>query len=458
MANTYYGQDAVPVPFTGPQGWLLAMNYPNPHHYNLAKLLEISSTMRPELVEQAVKHLLIHHDALRVRFAYDRAVWQQYIFEPDDTVPFTYLDLSTQPQTEQKKIIEAAAQQFQHSLNLFRGPVLQVILFDLGATKSCRLLIIVHHIVADNISFHIIVDDLITAYMQLCRGEAVHLRKTSSFKRYADLIAFYIQSEAFKQEADYWFKMPWEKVAPLPVDYPERKKVNTGDSTCYVNASLSVEETHALLSIIPRVYRASSIDTLLTSLVQAFAQWTGIFALQVSIVFNGRMFLGSFFEGINLLKTVGFLSYGTELLVLEIQKHQSLEQQLRSVQQQLRSMPHNGASCQWLRYLSRDEELAQKRQMLPTHEVVFNYHGLLKQSLFASSQFQTAPETIGMSRNPQNPRGALLVCEAEIVEGRLTVMWAYSQNIHRTETIENLAQMYIEHLRLFIKNATVLRP
>lgn len=453
MVNEHHRQDIVSVPLIGPQGWLLATNYPNPHYYNIARLLEMPSTTKPELVEQAVEHLLIHHDALRTRFAYDRAIWQQYILASDKMLPFTYLDLSAQSQAEQQKTIEATAEQSQRSLNLFHGPVLQVVLFNLGRSKSCRLLLIIHHIIADDISFQIIINDLLTVYTQLDRGEAVQLTKTSSFKEYADLVAAYLQSEIFRQEADYWFKMPWAKVIPLPVDYPEGKNVNTVASIRYVSASLSIEETQALLHIIPRTYKVPYMDVLLTCLVQTFTGWTGVPALQVSIVFNGRVIPGPFFEKINLLRTVGFLSYGTELLILEIQKNQSTEQQLRSVQQQLLCMPHRGASCQWLRYLSNDVEFVQKRQMLPKHEVVFIYHGRSGQSSSPSSPFQPAPEKIGRGQDPQNPRGGLLVCRAEVRGGRFVAAWEYSQNIHRTETIEMLAQGYIEHLRFFIKNA-----
>ena len=454
MVYSYSKREALPVPLIGPQGWLLATMTANPHQYNTSILLETPPDVKPEFLEESVKQLIFHHEALCMRFAYEGATWQQYMLAPHDICPpFTYLDLSTQSHTEQIQTIEVLAEQFQRSLHLSNGPTLHIVLFGLGPSKPDRLLMIIHHIIADEISLPILVNDLLTAYMQLCRGEAVQLEKTGSFKEYADLVAWYLRSETFQQEADYWLQMPWAKVTPLPVDYPEGKKINTIGSTCFASASLTSEETQTFLHFIPKLYRAPYTDVLLTCLVQSFAAWTKNHVLQVSIVYNGRMIPGPFFDKINLLKTVGFLGYGTELLILEIQKNQSLEQQLRSVQQQLHSMPHRGASCQWLRYLSEDEALIQKRQMLPDHEVVFNYHGQIARALFPSSPFQRAYEQIGTGRDPQNPRGALLICQAAIREGQFVATWVYSRHIHRTETIENLAQAYIEHLRLFIKNA-----
>jgi len=56
------------LPFTPIQHWFFAKNLPEPHHWNQAFLLEVPPNLNPDLLQQALQQLLLHHDALRLRF------------------------------------------------------------------------------------------------------------------------------------------------------------------------------------------------------------------------------------------------------------------------------------------------------------------------------------------------------------------------------------------------------
>jgi len=47
-----------------------------------------------------------------------------------------------------------------------------VALFNLGVDKTSRLLLVIHHLVVDGVSWRILVEDLQATYQQLERGEA----------------------------------------------------------------------------------------------------------------------------------------------------------------------------------------------------------------------------------------------------------------------------------------------
>jgi amino acid adenylation domain-containing protein/non-ribosomal peptide synthase protein (TIGR01720 family) len=65
------------LPLTPIQHWFFEQKRLHPHHWNQAVLLEVRQAIVPALLEQAVHHLLKHHDALRLRFTLTESGWQQ---------------------------------------------------------------------------------------------------------------------------------------------------------------------------------------------------------------------------------------------------------------------------------------------------------------------------------------------------------------------------------------------
>jgi len=65
--------------------------------------------------------------------------------------------------------LEATAAELQASLNLAEGPLLRVALLDLGDQPN-RLLLVIHHLAVDGVSWRILLEDLQQAYQQLSQG------------------------------------------------------------------------------------------------------------------------------------------------------------------------------------------------------------------------------------------------------------------------------------------------
>jgi aryl carrier-like protein len=77
-----------PVPLTPIQRWWSAQELASPHHYNQAFLLELRERVEPPALEQAIGHLLEHHDALRLRLRRSQGGWEQTIAPPGGAIPF----------------------------------------------------------------------------------------------------------------------------------------------------------------------------------------------------------------------------------------------------------------------------------------------------------------------------------------------------------------------------------
>ncbi|MFM7372131.1 MAG: condensation domain-containing protein, partial [Sphaerospermopsis kisseleviana] len=83
------------APLTPIQHWFFAQNKPEVHHYNQSVLLQIPNHLQSKLIEIALKKLLAHHDALRLRFRSFGSEYQQINQGLDEEVPFTVVDLSS---------------------------------------------------------------------------------------------------------------------------------------------------------------------------------------------------------------------------------------------------------------------------------------------------------------------------------------------------------------------------
>ena len=129
----------------------------------MSVLVEVSSQLKPELLEQALQQLIVHHDALRLRFTRDQDIWQQINADASSSINLSVVDCSQLPEDQQPKAIEDTAEQLQTSLNLADGAIASAAFFNLGQDQPGRLLLVVHHLAIDGVSWRILLEDLATA-------------------------------------------------------------------------------------------------------------------------------------------------------------------------------------------------------------------------------------------------------------------------------------------------------
>jgi amino acid adenylation domain-containing protein/non-ribosomal peptide synthase protein (TIGR01720 family) len=434
-----------PVPCTPIQRWFFQQDIPDPHHWNQAMLLEVRQTLDVSTMEKAVQHLLVHHDMLRARFRREADGWQQDIVEPGAPSLCVQIDLLALLGEQYGVEIAEVAAQLQASLNLESGPLIRVALFDRGSHESAHLLIVIHHLVVDSVSWRILLEDLQMVYQQLSAGKMIQLPpKTTSFKHWAERLTAYAQSAELREELTYWLSAPRAPVGRLPVDYPGG--ANTVASIRTVSVSLSTKETDALLQEVPQAYQAQINDAMLTALVQAFARWTGEQTLLIDLEGHGRE---EVVEGVDLSRTVGWF---TTLFPVRLQLHPAATpaHALKTVKEQLRRTPKRGIGYGVLRYLSQDTEVTEKLRASPQAEVCFNYLGQVDQVVSGSGFFRLAQAAIGPYRSPRGSRHYLLEVNGRLADGQLQFDWTYSEHIHRRDSIERVAQHFIEALRILI--------
>nr|MBA2525657.1 non-ribosomal peptide synthetase [Pyrinomonadaceae bacterium] len=433
------------VPLTPIQGWFFEQGLPEPQHFNQAVLLEVGPELKPVWVQQVVGQLLGQHDALRLRFTQEGEQWRQVNAGLEEVVPFGVVDLSGLAEGRQRPALEAVAAAQQVSLSLSSGPLVRVVWFQLGPQRPGRLLLVIHHLAVDGVSWRVLLEDFQRAYEQLSRGEVIELPpKTTAFKEWAGRLGAYGQSAAVREELDYW-RGVCQAVAPLPRDYPADPAANTVASAAHVSVALSEERTQALLQEVPPVYHTQINDVLLTALVQSLAPWTGQRTLLLDLEGHGREEL---FEEVDLSRTVGWF---TTLFPVPLElETQAPGETLKSVKEQLRAIPHGGIGYGVLRYLHPDPAVRAALRGLPQAEVSFNYLGQLDAMLSEGSLFRSAPESSGLPHSPRGQRPHLLDINGFVAGGRLQLQWTYSTRVHRRATVEHLAQGFLEALEALI--------
>jgi non-ribosomal peptide synthase protein (TIGR01720 family) len=435
-----------PLPLTPIQHWFFEKNLPDPQHFNQALLLEVRLALEPSLLEQSVHQLLSHHDALRLRFVESDAGRRQFNAGTEPSSLFSHLDLSGLDEAAQGPAIEEAAAEAQTSLNLSEGPLMRVLLLNLGERRSARLLIVVHHLAIDNVSWRILLEDLQTAYEQLSRGEAVELgAKTTSYKQWAERLAEYAQSAELTEEAAYWLDERRARAGRLPLDYPEG--ANTEGSVAVVSAALDAYETQSLLLEVPAAYHTQINDVLLTALALGFAAWTGARSLLVDLEGHGRETL---FDDVDLSRTVGWFTTIFPVFLELDEETGDPGRCLKAIKEELRAVPHRGMRYGLLRYLTNDSATKERLRALPAAEISFLYWGQMDQSLSTVSLFGAAPESSGNAISPRATRAHLLDIAGKVSGGQLKLDLFYSENVHRRSTVERLAEAFVAALRSLI--------
>ncbi|MFC5220513.1 non-ribosomal peptide synthetase [Streptomyces coerulescens] len=266
-----------------------------------------------------------------------------------------------------------------------------------------QLVVAVHHVVMDGVSWRVLMEDLATAWRQCASGASVELPAVgTSFRRWTQLL----ELAAFHANGDYYWR-------PLPgADRPlGRRALSEGDTVARERlrtVSVGPEATAALLGQIPAKFYASVNDVLLTALAVALARWRrdlGQDQTFAHIELEGHGREGQFVAGSagfdpELSRTVGWFTTLFPVTVdpgaaADFTAPEYLAAALRAVKEDLARVPDNGVSYGALRYLTRTEFDA------PAPQVLFNYLGRFDAGAPGDWQLTGTTGQLGEKRDPR---------------------------------------------------------
>ncbi|MEW6157225.1 MAG: amino acid adenylation domain-containing protein [Verrucomicrobiota bacterium] len=431
-----------PVPLTPIQHWFFELPLVNPHHWNQAMEFDLYSPVELTAWRETVRHLTHRHDALRLRFDKSGDHWVQTCREVSgEPVPFAYFDLAALGDTEQEKVIAQESAQLQSSLRMDRGPLWQVAVFNCGTQRPARVVIIVHHVAIDLVSWSVLVDELRSAYEQRISGQAIVLDPpAASFQQWARILAG--AESQFAGDIAYWKALAGQLRSPIPVDFPEG--VNIEKSMAMISLQFSKEQTTALIKECLPECRAQMHELVLAALAQAWGAATGQSALWMDLEGHGRDAIDS---APDLSRTIGWF---TTIYPVQFKVHANNSgfEALRHVQHVLRDVPHRGLSFGVLRYLSRKTEVRAALASLQP-EISFNHLGHIEPGAEPGATLQLRRSFLDGSRDPRGQRPHRIEIISWLASHQLCIEWRYSNAGHRRSTIQKWADETGRRLREF---------
>lgn len=422
------------VELTPIQKWFFE-KFGDPSHFNQYVILDVKQKIDEEKLKKAFELLLMHHDMLRACFIKKGSQWIQLIKEYVEHNILTihdYTGLSTQDQDQRKRQIISESQL---NFNLAEGPLIRAGYIKLGA-GSGELLITIHHLITDFVSFNIIIEDLITIYDQLQQGLPLGLpEKTTSFKYWADSLTRYADINSFSNDVHYWCSEAMKNIQPIPGDYPDYFSDNREESVEQHVFSLNKMETEKIVKEIPRRHSFCDHEIILTCFVEALQHWTGRKSVMIDFESHGRQEIDA---GIDLSRTVGWFT-SSYPVVFDLNDNHSPIEKITDIKKQLAKVPNSGFNYGISKYLKKTKCL----DSIPEPEIGFNYLGHIDNKsdnpIFDQKYF-------GLSSGKANNLPYLIHLNIVIFDNQMHLIIRYSNKMFKSATIQFLADNIRKHI------------
>ncbi|UUY07405.1 amino acid adenylation domain-containing protein [Pseudomonas sp. J452] len=368
-------------------------------------LLELAEPLPAAQLEQALQALSKHHDALRLRYSQADGQWQQVHAASEDAALLQVAELAA------GEAAQAHYDALQRSLDLTNGPLLRGLYLSLPDQPD-RLLLSIHHLVVDGVSWRVLLEDLQRACLQLASGLPVQLpAKTSAFKSWGERLAGW----NVDAQLPYW-QAQQTAGGELPLLSSETGREGSRER---LELSLEAGFTRELLHAGQQAYRLRADELLLTALSRVLCAWSEQPALTVHLESHGRAPL---FDDIDLSRSVGWF---TSLYPVRLQPDAELAVSLKSIKEQLRAVPDLGLG---FGLLARSGQLSERAPQL-----LFNYLGQFDEGDSALRLVEG-----GLWREAEAPLDAPLVINAEQRGGALHLHLDFNpQQLART-TLQGL--------------------
>jgi non-ribosomal peptide synthase protein (TIGR01720 family) len=443
------------TPLAPIQSWFLSLGLNKQDHFNQAQIVTVPRGLTQDTLKLLAQALLTHHDILRIRVQdKDRLDFTSNVSVPCSEV----VDLSDLPAERKLELRKVHSNQAQASLDIANGLIVRFVLFRDSSETEEDLLVAIHHMAVDGVSWRVLAEDIQTLANHLTKSNSLPEKsllpsKTSSFKTWSESLAKYSEthSKEAAKEDQFWSGLV-TKIASVPSLGVALDKVeDTIDTVASTEMSLSEAETAALLGHVCSLYHAQINDVLLAGFALALIAWReeeNPSQKSDSVAFmlegHGREDL---FEAVDVSRTVGwFTSLFPVYVSLEGTPRASLDKVMKLVKEQLHAVPNKGIGYGILNYLSQPADQQATRYNLPTvaEEISFNYLGQFsgKDALFSKD--------VGDCNSLNNHLYRVLDVNGMVTNAKLNFSVAYPSRHFPQERVQKLMDHYAAALRSLV--------
>lgn len=432
------------VELTPIQRWFFETHFAGGHHFNQSLMIHSKAGFKRESVQKVFEKIVEHHDALRMIFDIrgDRDIIQRNR-DVDEGSLFDFEFLNMVGKSNIGGEIARESNRIQGGINLHDGPLIRLGQFH--TPEGDHLLLVIHHLVIDGISWRILMEDFAIGYQQLERGEEVRFQnKTDSFKYWSEKFIEYSDHEAILEDLEYWKAVERCDVKSISRDFEaegEQKKYKYNRT---ITMYLDEQETENLLKEVNRAFNTDINDILLSALGLAVREWGGLDKVLINLEGHGR---DSIFSDINISRTVGWYTSQFPVL-LDMGRWDDLAGYIKTVKETLRNIPNDGMSYGILRYLTPAEKKGDFTFSLKP-EISFNYLGQIAPPMNLND-IGASTMSMGDTINPELHMQYAVDINGKVEDKRLEMSFTYNRNEYEESHIKRLADSYYSNLNKLI--------
>ncbi|UCH98458.1 MAG: amino acid adenylation domain-containing protein [Candidatus Aminicenantes bacterium] len=427
------------LPLTPIQKWFFENRVVDRHHFNQAVMLYAAEGFAEVGLRAVFSKLPEHHDALRMTFKEEHGEVIQInhgLEYPSSLEVYDFRGCK-----DALAMLEAEANQIHASIDMENGPLMKVGLFHLD--DGDRLLVTVHHLVIDGVSWRILLEDFLRLYRQYKKQKHFSLPlKSDSLKIWAEQLAAYANSKEFLKEKTYWQELDSKAFPVLRKDFEEEKNLWRDTRTTLFR--LTREQTHHLLTRANEAFGTEINDLLVTALGLATRKIYGHETLVIAMESHGREGIlapmaAAMDMDIDISRTIGWFTC-IYPVGLDFSPGWDLSRQIKEVKERLRQVPNKGVGYGMLKYLTaREHKEGISFTLKP--QIIFNYLGQFDEEIRQSSfEIVNPPAGNPMSLNAQ--RNYELEVSGMVIDNRLQMSIGYNTGQYKTETIETLGKHF----------------
>ncbi|ARF54293.1 non-ribosomal peptide synthetase [Streptomyces gilvosporeus] len=461
------------LPPTPIMHWLRELDAPVAG-FNQSMMVQVPADLGEQRLTDAVQALLDHHDALRLRVpespAPDAAgapVWHPEVMPRGKVAAgdcVRRIDAAGVHGDGLTALMAAEGDRAVARLAPADGAMVQVVWFDRGPGEAGRLLLVLHHLVVDGVSWRILLPDLTAAWEALAAGRTPALEPAgTSLREWSQRLTAAAQHPDRLAELPVWreaLHTPEPLIGGRALD-PVRDR---GDATRSLTLTLPADLTRPLLTSVPGAFHAGVNDVLLAGLAPAVVEWRqrwGAGGGQVLIDLEGHG-REEIVPGADLTRTVGWFTsmYPVRLDPGPYDRAEvwaggpGMGRMVKLIKEQLRAFPDNGMGFGLLRHLN--PATAQELSGLGKPQIGFNYLGR-----FAASEETTAADwdmapdaTLPSGHDPRMPVTHALVVNAvteDHADGpRLSATWNWPKDLLDEHDVRALAESWFAALTALV--------
>ncbi len=277
----------VPLSFAQEQLWFLNCLAPASPVYNMGDVIDFHGEYSAEAMRAAVRDLVRRHEILRTEFSHGAGQPSQIIL-PELNVPLGEIDLSSFSEEDRKKEWERIiAAEVRKPFDLGCAPLLRLTIVHLSRREH-RLLLVTHHILADEWSMEIVHQDLERLYAAHAAKQPCALPELPV--QFADFAAWqreWMKGEVLENQIAFWKRELSGAPGVLEVPTDKPRPVTQSFRGAVEPLHIPVELLERLKAL-GREQQATIFMVLEAAFMALLHRWTGQEDIVVGTPISGR--------------------------------------------------------------------------------------------------------------------------------------------------------------------------